>query len=112
MTFESVRNVLAWLLPIGIGLYFLYRMSRFGGFKGAMFGSRIRRTIGEVKGAPQTVGSVVLRVHLLEPTFPDRAVGLEIVGKSVASYSMLPISLSVDETRHLIRLLQETVVGG
>jgi hypothetical protein len=111
LTFDSLRSALAWLLPACIGLYFLSRLIRFGGFKGAMFGARIRRTVGEVEGAPQTIEKVLLRVHLLESTSSERVVGLEIVGKSFASYRMLPITLSSDHTRQLIQLLQETASG-
>jgi hypothetical protein len=80
-----------------------------GGFKGMMFGAGIRRTVGEVEGAGKSMMKTALKVHVLDGS-PDRAIGLEFVAKSVASYQMLPISLSASEARRLVAHLQ-TALG-
>ncbi len=106
MTFETVRTVLVWALFAGIAIFMIRGVVRFG-FKGSMFGARIIRTVGEVRGARQTIGSLVVRVHVLDGHSPERAVGVELVGKTPLSYHMLPISLSKGETLHLASVLQQ-----
>jgi hypothetical protein len=54
--------------------------------------------------------STGLKVHVLGNP-PDRAVGIEFVAKSVASYQMIPIALSVSDAKSLIGLLQTAVSG-
>jgi len=100
---------LFWVFFLGVAGYLVFRMIRYGGFKAAMFGARIEKTLGEVAGHPQPPGSVRLKVHLLGGGSPDKAVGLELVAKSVASYQMTPITLSVAETKKLVSLLQSAI---
>ena len=87
---------------------FLYRYLRFGGIKAAMFGAEIDRTVGEISGARGKVTNSSVRVHVLRGG-PERAVGLEFVTKSVASYQMVPISLSSEAARELALLLQKAI---
>jgi hypothetical protein len=92
--------------------YFGYRLIRYKGFRGAMFGAEIRKTIGEVEGA--SVGPVrrVLRVHVLDSeSAPEKNVGLEFVRKSFTSYKMIPVALSRAEAVNLIALLQQAAGG-
>jgi hypothetical protein len=96
------------LLFIVVAVVALVGIARFG-LKGSLFGARIAHTIGEARGARQRVGSLVLRVHVLERGSPDRAIGIEVVGRTPLSYQMLPISLSAEETRNLISMLQQAV---
>lgn len=103
---ENVATYLFWAVFAAIALSFLYRIIKHGGFKAAMFGADITRTVGEVECAKQSMGSMVLRVHILGGGPSERAVGLEIVSKSIGSYHMLPVALSAAEARKLITLLQ------
>lgn len=86
----------------------LYRIVKYGGFKAAMFGGHIESTLGEVKGTGRMV-NVKLRVHALSGGGDDRAVGIELVATTIASYQMLPITLSIEGAHELIGLLQEAV---
>jgi hypothetical protein len=70
-----------------------------------MFGAAVRRTVGEVEGASQSMMKTALKVHALDAS-PDKAVGLEFVAKSVASYQMMPFAMSAAEARKLIAHLQ------
>ena len=81
-------------------------------FRSQMFGGRtIVRTVGVVTGQPVSVVKVELKVHSLEESNPRRTrfIGLEIVSKSFLSYQMTPCTLSVDEGKQLIELLQNAV---
>ena len=91
-----------------VAAYFIFRFLKFGGFKGAMFGARIQRTVGEAEGSGGSVMKTLVRVHVLDGG-PDKAVGLEFVAKSFASYQMVPVTLSDSEARELIRALQSAV---
>jgi hypothetical protein len=106
-------QILQGLLPIVIfvvitGFLFL-RVLKPGRFMAAMFGAPIRSSIGEVSGTGGKIMSVTLKVCTLDGAAQDKAVGLELVAKSFASYQMLPISLSSTETQKLISLLQQAL---
>src|SRR5437763_16745827 len=85
---------------------FLYRILKYGGFKAAMFGGHIERTVGEVRGTGR-VANVKRRVHALSGGGEDRAVGVELVATTIGSYQMLPITLSVEGAQELNDLLKE-----
>jgi len=86
---------------------FIFKIVKNGGFKAAMFGAPIVRTIGEVAAAnPSRMMNVAVKVHLLGGESADKAVGLEFVARSFASFQMMPVSLSKIEARKLIMLLE------
>jgi hypothetical protein len=89
--------------------FFAYRMIRHGGFKAAMFGARIDRTVGEVSGERQGPVGVALKVHILRREAAEKLVGVEFIAKSFASYQMTPITLSVAQAQQLASLLNEAV---
>lgn len=89
--------------------FFAYRMIRHGGFKAAMFGARIDRTIGEVSGEKQGPVGIALKVHILRRDAAEKLVGVEFVAKSFASYQMMPITLSASQAQQLASLLNEAV---
>ena len=103
---SDLANYLPFVIFGAIALTFLFRIMRYGGFRGALFGAEIRRTVGEVKGAGRSIVNIGLKVHVLGGA-PERAVGIEIVTKSFASYRMMPVSLSRAEAQRLITLLQQ-----
>ena len=102
----SPATLLFFAIFGAIVLTFLYKIIRYRGFKAAMFGARINRTVGEVEGAGRGVVRFRLRVHVLSGE-RGRAVGIELIGRSVVSYQMLPIMLSFEGTKELVTLLQE-----
>jgi hypothetical protein len=90
---------------------FLLRIFKHGGFKAAMFGAPIEQTLGEVSGSGAKLMSTVLKVHALGGDRTDKAVGLEFVAKTVASYQIIPFSMSASEARKLIVLLESATRG-
>ena len=88
---------------------FAFKFLKFGGFKAAMFGASIERTIGEARASSGRIVKAVIKVHVLDGG-PDKAVGLEFVAKRLVSYQMLPVTLSENEARNLIRILETAVV--
>jgi hypothetical protein len=93
---------LVLVLVVGPFLFRIYK----NGLKGAMFGAPLGQTVGEVSGSGNSIMSFTLRVYVLGGDSPEKAVGLEIVAKSVASYQMMPISLSTENVRKLIMFLE------
>jgi len=91
--------------------FMLLRTIKHGGFKAAMFGAPIEATVGEVNGGGSKLMKLVVKVHKLGGNDSEKAIGLELVAKSVASYQMTPVALSVSEAKNLIKLL-EAAVGG
>lgn len=95
---------------IGIIAYFVYLVIPYRGFRGAMFGSKLRRTVGEVQGTSAGLVRSRVRVHVLDSkNTPEKHVGLEFIASSVASYQMMPISLSRSEVVNLIVYLQQAI---
>jgi hypothetical protein len=91
---------------------FIYRIFKNGGFKAAMFGAPIIRTVGEVSASRSSrLLNVAVKVHILGGNSPDKTVGLEFVATSFASYQMMPVSLSTVEAKKLIMLLESATSG-
>ncbi|MEW5771592.1 MAG: hypothetical protein AB1831_14665 [Pseudomonadota bacterium] len=84
---------------------FVFKIIKNGGFKAAMFGAPIARTVGEVEGSGTKLMNIKVKVHTLGGS-QDKAIGLEFVAKSVGSYQMLPVTLSASEAKKLTTLLQ------
>lgn len=79
---------------------------RKGGLKAALFGAPILRTVGELDLGTTGPMRTTLKVHCLEMQRPgEPSVGLELVNKSLASYHMLPIRLTSEQTGALGELL-------
>jgi hypothetical protein len=102
-------ETLFYALCVAIAGYFVYRMIRHGGFKAAMFGAHIDRTVGEVTGENKGSLSVTLKVHVLRRDPGEKLVGVELVAKTFASYQMMPVTLSVLQAQQLASFLQEAV---
>lgn len=94
-----------------VAVSMLFKVLKHGGFKAAMFGAGIKRTVGEVSGNGPKLISLSLKVHELDGEPNDKAVGLELVAKSIASYQMTPVALSVAEARKLADLLNKVTSG-
>jgi hypothetical protein len=84
---------------------FIYKIFKHGGLKAAMFGAPIERTVGEVKGGGVKFMTIAVKVHTLDGDSPEKAIGLEFVAKSIASYQMMPVTLSASEAKKLATLL-------
>lgn len=105
MSAENLPAILFFgTIALLVGAFF-YKIVQHGGFKAAMFGARIDRTVGEVAGGGVKLMNVGLRIHKLGGG-PEKAVGVELVAKSLSSYQMMPMTLSVVEARRLIGLLE------
>lgn len=89
---------------------FIFKMLKHGGFKAAMFGAGIKRSAGEVSGSGQKLMRLTIKVYELD-AFPDKAIGMELVAKSIASYQMIPITLSASEAIKLAELINRVVDG-
>jgi hypothetical protein len=109
MDFDA-SYVFVGFLVLVVGM-FLLKIIKHSGFKGALFGASIGRTLGEVSSGGGKLGKTLIKIHTLQGDSDDKAVGVEFVAKSFASYQMMPCSLSVAETRKLISLLESAVRG-
>ncbi|MCZ4307020.1 hypothetical protein O4G98_19980 [Zoogloeaceae bacterium G21618-S1] len=95
-----------WIFVALVIATFVWKMVRHGGFRAAMFGSSIERTVGEVNGEPSSLHSFTVKIHKLSGASEGKAVGLELVSKSIASYQILPVTLSAQTARELSELLR------
>lgn len=110
MSFDNIFPIVFFGIFAAVAGSFLYKMIKHGGFRAAMFGAPIERTVGEVAGGGMKLMEVGLKVHKLGGG-REKAVGVELVAKSVASYQMMPVTLSAVEAKKLIALL-EAATGG
>jgi hypothetical protein len=105
MNFDSLLDKLFWIVFALVAGTFVWRMFRHGGLRGAMFGASVARTVGEVKGVNAHLHSMTVKVHTLS-ALSDKAVGVELVAKSFASYQMTPVTLSREAALQLADLLR------
>lgn len=73
---ESNFDYLLVILFVFVAASITIKMLRHDGFKGAMFGAGIHRTIGEVAGSGPGFGNLSLEVHSLDNP-PEKSVGIE-----------------------------------
>ena len=88
----------------GIILYFLYQMFSKGGFKGAIFGSKVIETVGEINLKKVGITNQILRVHKLE----NGEVGIEHTTKAVLGFSMTGFTITQAQAEELISQLRQT----
>jgi len=108
---ELKPEYIFWAIFAAVIFSFLFKMAKNGSFKAAMFGARIKNTVGEVSGASSKMMNLKLKVHELDDITNERAVGLELVEKSFASYQMMPITLSLTEAKKLADILNQVTYG-
>lgn len=101
-----------WALAALAVANFVYRAMKNRGLKGAMFGARITRTIGELDLGKIGPVRTTLKLHRLESReLGAPTVGIEVVNRSVASYHMLPIRLTSEQAAVLRELLSQAMAG-
>lgn len=106
---EDILPVVFLVALVGVIGFFVYRMFRFGGLKGAMFGAGVERTVGQVSGEKQGPVGVALKVHILRREPSEKLIGMELTAKSFASYKMTPITLSAAQAKQLVSLLERAL---
>ena len=106
MNFESAFPFMFFAVFALVAGSLIYKLFKHGGLKAAMFGAPIAHTVGEVEGGGVRFMSMTVKVHTLGGGSPEKAIGLEFVAKSIASYQMMPVTLSAAEAKKLAILLQ------
>ncbi len=91
------------LIVIGVLAFIAFRVWKFGGFRGALYGSRVLRTIGEIDLGQRAGATTTLRVHQLE----NGNIVVEQSSRAMLGASMQGFPLSRDNTIKLIALLKE-----
>jgi hypothetical protein len=95
-----------WLFFVvfaGFAGYFVYRYFKYGGFRGALYGSAIARTVGEVELQGSSSTTTTLRVHLLE----DGRIILEVSSRATMAVTMHGYPMTVSNAGELAELLQQ-----
>ena len=101
-----VLGTIASVLFLVIG-YLLFRLHRYKGVRGAMFGAKIERALGEVIcECPGNVGTATLKLSVLRRISGERLIGIEYVVTNPMNFEMSRISLSPNQAQRLSRLLQ------
>ncbi|MGH9733416.1 MAG: hypothetical protein ACRD8A_02340 [Candidatus Acidiferrales bacterium] len=99
-----------WVLFGLIAVRLAYQVIKKRGFKAALFGAAIARTVGELDLGKTGPISTTLKIHCLESNAPGTpTVGIELVNRSVASYHMLPVRLTSQQASALKELLSQAV---
>jgi hypothetical protein len=83
--------------------WFIYRFVRYGGLRGALYGSAVSRTVGEVEIEHYGSTRTTLRVHVLE----DGRIVLEQSTRALLAASMTGHPMTAGQADHLISLLQQ-----
>jgi hypothetical protein len=97
----------ACLLVIG---YPIYRLVRYGGFRGALIGARIREKVGEVLGPQEKFFRSKLVVYRLAGS-PGKDLALEFSVQSGESNLGFAV-ISHSEARRLAAMLREAIGAG
>ncbi len=109
MSIESIGGFLFAALAVLVVGSFVYRFAKHGGVKAGLFGARINGTVGKVGGGGPKPANVTVSVHTLADA--ERSIGLEVAAKTIASYQMLPASLTAQEAEQLAEYLKEAATG-
>ena len=83
--------------------YFVFRLIKYGGLRGALYGSAIARTIGEVELSQVSGVKHTLRVHVLE----NGRIVLEQSSRTMLSASLHGLPMTTDDADRLVSLLQQ-----
>lgn len=98
-----IPESLFFVVFAGFAAYFVYRYVKYGGFRGALYGSAIARTVGEVELQGSSSTATTLRVHRLE----DGRIILEVSSRATMAASLHGYPMSVGNAGDLIELLQQ-----
>lgn len=98
-----IPESLFFVVFAGFVAYFVYRYLKYGGFRGALYGSAIARTLGEVELAGSSSTTTTLRVHVLE----DGRIILEVSSRATMSATLHGYPMTVGNAGELAELLQQ-----
>jgi hypothetical protein len=89
-------------------LYFTFQMVKNKGLKGALFGKPIAETVGELDLGTRRMARMRLRVHVLRSDDGRPAdVGVEFTAKTFGGFSMMPVPLTVEQSKTLAMMLSD-----
>jgi hypothetical protein len=97
----EVLNNLFWVPFVAVFGFLIFRLLKYGSFRGMLYGSAVARTIGEVELERKWGTTTTLRVHVLE----NGKVVLEHSSRALLSASLNGNTLTQGETERLIALL-------
>jgi hypothetical protein len=83
--------------------YFGYRFFKHGGFRGAMYGSAVVRTFGDIELSRYAGTTTTLRVHLLA----DGRIVVEQSSRALLAAAVSGIPMQPIDADRLIALLQQ-----
>lgn len=93
--------------------YFAFQVFRNRGLRGAMFGARVMRTVGELDLGRSGMVRRRLKVHCLKPhgaASPN--IGVEFLATSFGGFGMTPVALTGEQANRLAALLTQAVAEG
>ena len=102
--FESIFIV---IFAIAAG-YFLVSIVKNKGLKGAILGGKVKTTLGEIELESKGLIKTKIKIHSIEKNGKSN-ISLEIVHRSILSYQMVPVTMTKDEARQLIELMQRAM---
>ncbi|HEY7895902.1 MAG TPA: hypothetical protein VIC24_13465 [Gemmatimonadaceae bacterium] len=100
----NFRYLFFALFAVAVG-WALYKILRYRGWRGALFGAPVLSTVGELELPRRGMLKTRLKVHRIDGRAKGVDVGLEITVSTVGSWQALPVSLSVADARRLAEML-------
>ncbi|MBY5991737.1 hypothetical protein [Ferrimonas balearica] len=76
--------------------------------KGLMFGGKILETHEREIVQTSGINKTKIRVHLIAKRSGEKCVGIEVADNAKLSFSFRPITLSQEEAKRLVTMLDET----
>ena len=96
-------EILFAVVFLGVFTFFIVRFVKYGGFRGALYGSRVLQTFGDLELARFGGARTILRVHVLE----DGRIVLEQSSRATLAASVSGIPMGPFDVDQLIHFLQQ-----
>lgn len=112
MQSESIVSYIVWTLIAGGWMYMIFRIVKFGGFRGALYGAKVLEHIGELEGEKVSFIRSRLNIHLLlNKRLNQRELGCEIVKSSMLSWRAYHLRVAGEEARIFYELVGNRIQG-
>jgi hypothetical protein len=99
-----------WALFGVIAVFMAYRLFRYGGPRGAIYGGRVVRTVDTVPCESRGIVSAHIAVNLIEMG-EEGKVGLGVTHKSLVGFQWVPVRLNSSQAEALARALSYAAIA-
>ncbi|MEZ4660346.1 MAG: hypothetical protein R2911_22545 [Caldilineaceae bacterium] len=110
---ENVAPIFCFLLLgiIFIGGPLFYRTMKYGSFKGALFNTHVGERLGSVPARGSQTTNITFNVYATQTDQGEKRIGLELSAKGLASFQIIPATLSIADAKRLVALLEAAITN-